>query len=70
MDLDHAYAVVAAVVAFKETERSYGPDAQATQQAKDRLFEMVTVAQRETDIEPGPVLSILDGGLEDGIEGP
>jgi hypothetical protein len=78
MDEQEAQAVealVTAVLTFQGAESRFGPDDLTALQAKDRLFQLANsmIVQRETDVEPGPVLTLLDGGRkpdDGGIEGP
>ena len=72
MDEARALALLTAVLALQEAERIWGPEDLTAVQAKDRLFAMANamVVQRDTDIEPGPVLRVMDGGRDGGREGP
>lgn len=72
MDEEPAVALLTAILALQEAERVWGPDDLTALQAKDRLFAMANamVVQRDTDIEPGPVLRVMDGGLDGGMGGP
>jgi hypothetical protein len=59
-------AFVEAVLALQEAESLWGPDDPTVLQRKERLFQMAHtfVLVRETDVEPGPHLTVVEGGIK------
>lgn len=56
-------ALITCVLAFQEAERIWTSDDLTTLQAKQRMFDVANALVNEREaVEPGPQLSVLDGG--------